>query len=314
MARAAVLKCGAVVVSLLVIAAPTAMAAESAAVGVSVSIDTPSEGTVVDRRVTRVIDVSGAARFDTPVLSARTFYVRGACNGSGQPRLSVTRGNDGDACVTTASVTPVADVAPDLGMPTSMRYTTVDGVPFALDSDRRMTGELATMSFCCEPGTPGVGAGQTTVDITVTGRIRNEQNESIEHLLGQTSVTYTATPMETFYRNAWSIYLPQRYDRKDIWDVTLTLDVHGINVLHGFVVSDLTYVTLPSYDASFSKQVDIAVDDDWFRSDDVTLPLDGSTWTATIPTPSAGSHTIRARAVQAGEVSPIAERTITVIG
>lgn len=309
-----------VVVAVLALAGWPAAAAEQADAGetteerVAVAIDTPSEGTVVDRRATPTIDVSGSAQFVTPVTAERRFYVRGGCDGDpAPPRLSAVRGDDAGACMTYASVTPAADVARALGVPTSVQFSTVDGVPIALDSDRPLTGMLAMASFCCEPGMPGVGAGQTTVDIIVTGRIRNEENVSKQHFLGQTSVTYTATPMETFYRNEWSIELPKRYDRKDVWDVTLTLDVHGVNAMHGFVVSNLTHLTAPIYDASFSKRVDIAIDGNWFRSEPVTMSHDRTTWTATIPTPAVGYRTIRARAVQGGEISPIAERTITVV-
>lgn len=316
MARAAMVRSAVAVAAALTLAGSPAMAAEDAAgEGLSVAIDSPSEGTVVDRTTTSVVDVSGSAQFVTPAPAERTFYVRGGCAGdTGPTGLSVIRGEGAGACAMPASVTPVADVARVLGVPTSVRFTTVDGVPFALDSSRRLTGELAMVSLCCEPGMPGVGAGQTTVDITVTGRIRNDENVSIEHRLGQTSVTYTATPMETYYRNSWSINLPQRYDRNDVWDLTLILDVHGVNAMHGFVVSNLSSLTVPIYDASFRKRVDIAIDGDWFRSDGVTVSEDGSRWTAAIPVPSAGVHKIRARAVQGGATSTIAERAITVTG
>lgn len=310
-ARDVLVKCSALVAAVLLFTGPPAMAAD----GLAVTIDAPVEGAVVDRGGTPTLEVSGSAQFETPEPAERTFYVRAGCSGdTGEPRLSVIRGESEGACVPAASVTPIAEIARALDLsPTAMHFRAVDGVPFALDASRLLTGVVTMVSYCCEPGMPGVGAGQTTVDITVTGWIRDRRSVSSEHVLGNTSVTYTATPLEMFYQSDWAIDLPARFDRKDVWGLTLTLDVHGVNAMHGFVASNLTYLTSPIYDASFIKRVDIAVDDAWFRSDDVTMSADGSNWTAAIPAPRVGHRTIRARAVQGGEASPIAERTITIV-
>lgn len=293
---------------LMLLLAGSAYAAESSP---GVSIDTPVEGATVSRSATSLLDASGTMQFAAPEQSEQRFYARYDCGDTAaEPELSVMDDGSSVGCAPLVSITPAAE----LGLlPTSYDFEAVDGVPFTLDATRPLTGVVTTAGYCCGLGSPAVGAGAVTVDISATAMMRQSPTGSSTRELGTTTITYTATPLQEEYDHAWQIDLPGELDQRDVEGLTLTVDVHGVNVLHGYIVSNSTFLTVPTYTASFDRTVEVALNDGAFTAHDVTLSGDRTTWDAAVPMPALGQHTLRVRATQGHDTSTVETRGFTVI-
>jgi hypothetical protein len=263
----------------------------------TVTIASPANGATISRSASPTIDVTGTAAFDTPQPSQRKFYL----NGNGGTHLSVVEGLDCNPG-TIVSLTPVADETAQ-----AKNYDATSGVPFTLDASRAITGVVSLISYP-EGGGAGAGAGLTTVDISVSGDVIGEGNQ----LLGTTTVSYIATPLQGRYDTPWTIQPPTALDKKDFSSLRLSLTVRGRNLNHGWTRCNSTNVTIPIFTGGFSRAVQVAVDGMPFTSTGVTLSSDQTSYTATLSTPTYGSHMIRVRAVQGGSPSTAANSSITV--
>jgi hypothetical protein len=168
------------------------------------------------------------------VETERTFYVRRTSCDADQ-RLSVVKGRETAGCAFVVSLTPVAEeTAP------SLDYLAEDGTPFILDATRPIKGVVSHTSYL-GAGSAGVGAGLTTIDITVGA----SNASGAEELLGTTTVSYTATPAQYRYDVPWQIQPPANLNGVEFAGLRLNLLVRGRNLLHGFTRPNDTNLTIP---------------------------------------------------------------------
>jgi uncharacterized repeat protein (TIGR01451 family) len=258
------------------------------------------------------LHVAGAVRFEAPAPSETKFYLGGnGCDGS---PLTTRPSGFGLGCLQhVESVTPVNELSPDR---VHSEFTTQagDGVPLIVNGSEPLSGVVAISSLFRENRSGsglGVGAGLTTVDVTVTGV---KQGATEAETLATATSSYTATPEKATYTVPWSADVPEEFDRKVFASVTLSVVVRGYNAGHGAIKPRDTTLTVPIYTESFDRRVEVSLDDGPFTSEGVAVADDLTTWATTSPTPTQGTHTIRARAVQGLRTSSAATRTITVTG
>lgn len=262
----------------------------------TVTITSPTSGASFSRSASPRIDVAGAVSFDAPEPSERTFYMRRTSCTTDQ-RLTTDQGTETSSCAETVSLTPVAEE-----QAAGTTYDAEDGVPLTLDASRPITGVVSVVSYIGQSGA-GAGAGLTTIDISLTGGSQP---------LGSTTVSYTATPAQYRHDTQWSIQPPANLDKKDLSSLQLMIKVRGRNAMHGFVRPNSTKFTIPIYTESFSRKVEVAVDNGAFSATGITVSLDLGTYTGSVVTPAVGAHTIKARAVQGSKISEVASVPITV--
>jgi hypothetical protein len=112
------------------------------------------------------------------------------------------------------------------------------------------------------------------------------------------------TPGTNDYPVQFTIQPNAALDRTDLSGVDLRVHIHGPYVLSGFIAtSGKSWVTLPSFTASFANRaVQLSVDDPSFAQP-VATALNGGAWSVVVPTPEVGRHTIYARASQGFDTS-----------
>lgn len=296
----AVLAAGAVIA-----VGPGAAAAPAAP---TVSMTTPEEGAVISRGASPMLEVAGTVAFETPVPQERIYYVRRSGCQDDQ-RLSVVRGGAEE----TACSTPVTEPEPPPpslvgGHQSFTIYEAVDGVPLTLDASRPLTG-VVTQTHGLDVNGQRTGAGPTDIGITVfAGDV-----VGIRHNLGRTSVAWLALPTEPHTQLSWSIDPPTGLDKKDFVSLEMHVNAFDQNPWRTYTVPNETNLTVPIYSASFDRRVQVSLDGGPFSAAPVTLAADLTGWTASVPTPEVGGHTVAARALQGNQTSATVPRTFTVI-
>lgn len=126
-------------------------------------------------------------------------------------------------------------------------FETRDGVPLTLDATKAVTGEISTYSGSCIdasiPCSPvGVGAGQATIDITLTATVGGT-----ETLLGEQSETFTVVPggPNTFDLD---IELDDALNKKKFDSLKLMIYPHGVALFHSGVEMEnpASFITVPT--------------------------------------------------------------------
>jgi len=261
----------------------------------TVTITSPADGDTISRGANPTFTMAGDVSFDTPTPTSQKYFVRRAtCStaASDQMRLSIVQGTDSGGCGTLGSITPLNEIGSTVGVvaPAVDIYPAVDGLPLTLDASRPVTGQITLSSF--QPGVEA-GGGTVTIDITLTGDSAT---------IGTTSVSYTVLPTQPPVASTFSIQPPASLDKRDFGAITLSVRVRGVHAAHGyFSYNGASFVTLPTYSASFDRRVQTQVNSGPWVNATVGAELDD--WSATVNTPGVGSHFIRARAVQGGVTS-----------
>ena len=273
----------------LVVAVPMVTGALAAP---AISITSPAPGATFSKAASPTIAVTGTAGFAEPIASERTFYLRGeGCGGEETFWLSTLSGDDGfDGCG--YSTLPIQELIHQVDGPTPYNFTAEDGVPVLLDASRDVAGTIRSESWLGD-GAPGVG--QVVVDVTLRGR--SDQNQSL--VLGSDTVETVNTGTDGVQAD-FTIDLPDELDRVTLNELTLDVEVHGVNWnSNNLGLSGDSSFALPILDGG---RVDVSSDSSTFLPAKTVQALvnpDG-TWVAEIATPSTGNRKIYARAVQAG--------------
>ncbi|HEX9824424.1 MAG TPA: hypothetical protein VGB51_08560 [Actinomycetota bacterium] len=279
-----------------IVTATLALVASAAVAAPSISITSPASGAVISRSASPQLQLSGTVGFDAPAPVDREIYLRydGPAGGCGHAYLSDEDGADpGNSCsnlLQSLAVTPGEDDYTESWPAEEV------ALPITLDASRNLTGSIYLRSNLDEPT-------WAVVDVEV--------------LLGSQSVRQRfddglpqASSFRTFNLN---IDIPTSLDKVDI--NSITVNVHFQTII-GLIWVELdapaSYVNVPAYSASFDRRVQVAVDTGQFSGTGVTLSPDLTTWTATIPTPLTGIHSIKARSVQGSAISTVDQRSITV--
>ena len=299
----------------LIVGTALTLLAGTATASPAVSITSPAAGAVISRSATPQLSVTGEVSFDTPAATERQFFLRhGPCTNATTDTRSLAQewsGSDVQACGYNGTITPLNEVlvltGGSLGAPVSEAFPMEDTeLPVTLDATKPITGTLDVASF--NASGVGAGVGVTTVDFILRGTLNGNLQT-----IGTTSVSYQQVPGAVHKQVTWSITPAATFDKKDLTTFELVYTVHGVNAQHGFVYfRGLSHLTVPLYTASFTRTVQLAVDTGSFSAANVTVAPDLSSWSATIPTPAAGIHSIKARSVQGSATSPVVQHGITV--
>ena len=258
----------------------------------TVTITSPADGDTISRGANPTFTMAGGVSFDTPApTTTRYFARRAACGGTADQnmRLSTTSGTDGGTGCGYIGGWNLLGTADEPGF--AMDFPAENGVPLTLDAGRAIATRIIASSYQgIQNGPVGIAAGQATMTATLTADGQP---------LGSQSVTQTILPTTVNYTYDFSFTAPAGLDKRDFGSLSLRLTMRGPGFGHGYVVkSGASYVDLPTYTASFDRRVQTQVNSGPWVNATVGAELDG--WSATINTPAAGSHFIRARAVQGG--------------
>src|SRR4051794_4180819 len=252
----------------------------------SVTITTPKAGQSVSLKRNPYLAVAGTVSFAPATAGGTTFYLRrdGCGTASDNPHLSVSSGIDaGDGC---GLILTVVGAGGDVDQGAFVDYPSQDGMPLTLDASRTVTGTIDLRSIALQD--QGIAAGLITVDVTMEG-LANGNGVPI----GSDSESVLATPTATDYPVAFTIHPNGALDKADLSGVDLRIHIHGPYAFSGFVGnSGSSFVTLPSYAASLTRSVQVALDDPTLANP-VAARIDGSGagWSVALTTPAAGKHT-----------------------
>jgi len=290
-----------------VVCAPLAVLAMALLAGMavastpSVTITSPKVGQSVSLRKTPVLGIAGTAAFATPAATNTKYYLRrdGCGTSNDNPHLSVTSGTDaGDGCGLTFAIVGVGS---EVDHGAYVDYPASDGLPLTIDSSRNITGVIDL------EGIQSASAGLVTVDLTLEG-LENGSGVTV----GTDSVQVLMVPGQTSYPVSFSFQPNGSVDKNDLAGIDLRIYIHGPYINSGFIAnSGASWITLPTWSASFAQSVQVSLDDPSFANP-IAATLDPSGWTAAVRTPAIGTHTLYARSIQGFDVSSVASSTFKV--
>jgi hypothetical protein len=292
--------------ALAAVAVTLAVSIAYAADGPATTISSPSNGQKVSLRRTTYLAVAGAASFAAPATQTSRFYLRrdGCGTSNDNPHLSVVSGTDaGDGCGLVLSAVGVGGTV-DQGA--SVDYPSTDGMPLTLDAGRTVTGTIDLESIgITDPLAAGAGLVTVTVDLEAL-----YQGSGVT--IGSDSENVLVTPEQTAYPVAFTVQPNGALDRAGLSGVDLRVHVEGPYAFSGFIGnSGKSWVDLPSWSASFDRDVQVSLDDPTFASP-VPARIDGSAWSVAVPAPALGTHTVYARARQGFDSGAITSQTFKV--
>jgi uncharacterized protein (DUF736 family) len=279
------------------VAALTAVAALSATP--SVTITSPTSNQKISLHRNPQLTVTGTAAFADASAGTTEFFLRrdGCGTSADNPHMSITSGTDaGDGCgLIIDAVGPVGDVAPQASF---TDYPAVDGMPLSYDGTQPINGQISLS---------GAQVGLAEVDVDLQALVGGQAVD-----IGTATGSAVLDPTGNSTPVPFTIQPNVALDGSDIQALDLRVTTHGPNVYSGFVaLSGASWVKIPSHASSVNKAVEISVDDPSF-SNPIAATLSGSTWSASIPTPAVGKHTIYAESAQGYTTSAPASVTISV--
>jgi hypothetical protein len=278
--------------------AATAVVAGIASASTSVSITSPASGSKVSLHRTPYLAIAGGATFaDTSAGTTRFFLRRDGCGTTDDnPHLSVTSGTDaGDGC---GLVINQVGVVGDVDQSAFIDFPASDGMPLALDGTKPISGQIALT---------GAQVGIAEVDVTLAALVGGQAVT-----IGSTTGSAVLDPTGNDTPVPFTIQPNLSLDGSDVQALDLRVQIHGPNVLSGFVsLNGASYVDMPSHAASVNESVSVSIDDPTFANA-VPARLDGSSWTVAVATPAVGKHTVYARSTQGYDTSSTASSTFTV--
>ena len=292
--------------ALAAVAVTLAAAVAYAADGPATTISSPTNGQKVSLRSTTYLAVAGTASFATPATQTSRFYLRrdGCGTSSDNPHLSVVSGQDaGDGC---GLVLSAVGVGGSVDQGAFVDYPSTDGMPLTVDAGRTVTGTIDLESFgITDPLAAGAGLVTVSVDLEAL-----YQGNGVT--IGSDSESVLVTPDQTSYPVAFTVQPNRALDRAGLSGVDLRVHVEGPYVFSGFIGnSGKSWVDLPSWSASFSRDVQVSLDDSTFATP-VAARVDGTGWSVAVPTPALGTHTVYARATQGFDNGAVTSQTFKV--
>jgi hypothetical protein len=278
--------------------AAAAVVSGIASASTSVTITSPASGSKVSLHRTPYLAIAGGATFaDTSAGTTRFFLRRDGCGTTNDnPHLSVTSGTDaGDGC---GLVINQVGVVGDVDQSAFIDFPASDGMPLALDGTKPISGQIALT---------GAQVGIAEVDVTLAALVGGQAVT-----IGSTTGSAVLDPTGNDTPVPFTIQPNLSLDGSDVQALDLRVQIHGPNVLSGFVsLNGASYVDMPSHAASVNESVSVSIDDPTFANA-VPARLDGSSWTVAVATPAVGKHTVYARSTQGYDTSSTASSTFTV--
>ena len=113
-------------------------------------------------------------------------------------------------------------------------WVATDGVPFTLNATKDITGEITLHSSGIADGAPmSGGAGQTTLEVTLTGTAGGEAKT-----LGTAESTYQVTPDKSTYTSQLTMTPAADLNKLSFTSLELTTTVRGASINHGYFELD----------------------------------------------------------------------------
>ncbi|MDQ3991051.1 MAG: hypothetical protein M3245_01905 [Actinomycetota bacterium] len=268
----------------------------------AIVVDEPAAGQTVSRAAGSM-PVSGVAQFAAPSPTDTSLYLRYAAvgaNNCGRRYLSEDDGPDpGNSCQSTGAHLTLAGQSFMRDWPADQEVA----LPLTIDASRNITGEVNITSRIQGNAAPG---NWVILDVVVQ--------------LNSTRLTqsFDSGPFTGSARKfAVDIDIPDSLDKVDatsvqvelIWHRVVHLSQQGVSVIHTYaeLENPPTFLSVPTYSASFSRRVNVSVDNPNFTGGTVNATVDVETgaFSASYPTTflPVGSRTLYARAVQGGVAS-----------
>ena len=274
----------------------------------SLTVTAPESGATISKAA-GPFAASGTVGFTEPEPSTTPLFLRYEAvdgNNCGRRYLSEADGPDaGNSCQSTGAHNTLIGTSFTRDWPADADQ--VD-LPLTIDASRNIAGAVhitsRALSFTGNPvGTPG---NWVTLDVVVR--------------LGTSALTqsFDSGPF-TGATHTFNINLdvPASLDKVDVstvqvdlvWHRVIHLSQQGQSVVHTFAELDNppTFVSVPTYTASFDRRVQLTVDNPSFSGSPINAAVDlgAGTFTGSVPTASlaTGSRTLYARALQGGKPS-----------
>lgn len=131
----------------------------------------------------------------------------------------------------------------------SRYFDAIDGVPITLDTTKPVTGSVWTEGATCPVGDPapcspaGIGAGETTMDVSLVGKIGTE-----EITIGELSETYQVQP-GTVHEFKINMKIDPALAGKVFDTIELRTWQGGVAVGHGVILTNgdtSSFITVPA--------------------------------------------------------------------
>jgi hypothetical protein len=284
----------------VVVALLTGVAAASTS---SVTITSPNAGSSISLKKSPAFAVAGTVAFTPSVSAGTTYYLRrdGCGTTNDNPHLSTTNGTDaGDGC---GLIFSAVGAGSEVDHGAFVDYPASDGLPLTIDSSREVTGVITLA------GIESASAGLATVDVSLEGLLNGNGIA-----VGSDSEQVLLVPGQSSYPVAFHLSPSALVDKADLAGLDLRIYVHGAYINSGFIMnSGASSLSVPTWTASWSKSVQVSLDDASFGNAlNANVGADGSSWTTAFPTPAIGTHTLYARSNQGFDSSAVVARTFKV--
>lgn len=193
--------------------------------------------------VVLVLALGGSALAAPEDATARTFYLRNDgtdCGAASHPFLAAVAGKTDLGCGYVGGG-PFGEVFGAAGVDTSKVYITETEMSLTLDASRNVGGKV-TITPYVKSGNSGSGVGQVTVDVVASAT--NAAGDQLD--LGAASTTVTSTPVQSRQEVPINIDIPDALDGADVTGLSLTVNVRGVHVAHGFTeLNGSSLITVP---------------------------------------------------------------------
>lgn len=177
-----------------------------------------------------------------PVEDQSRFFLRqDACDTAGY--LSTVSGEDGaDGCSWYGLPLDEVFYQAEGAVLLPLTYTTSDGVPLVLDSDRTAAGVVSTRGLLDPVG----GVGEVVVDVQLEG-VYLDGTRRTNMVLGSGTFSETAMPTAATTAVPFELALPAAADGLTFTSLTLTANIRGTNVAaSGQGLSGSSWVDVPT--------------------------------------------------------------------
>lgn len=193
--------------------------------------------------------VSAPALAGKKESAQRKFFLRRAdCGGDDRLRLSIKDGSDVPCTDMQAGL--ANDVAQQTGVSdTWQSYPAANGVPFVLNANEPITGEITLYGADCiaEPAClpqAGLSAGNATLRLAVVA----ESIGGKERTIGEFTESFLITPDEPTYTASFKVWPDEFFTGDRFVDMRLDIQVGGVSYGPGGISYDdpPSFITLPT--------------------------------------------------------------------
>lgn len=153
------------------------------------------------------------------------------CGAASNTALSLTAGGSSELGCGFIGGGPFGEAFHTAGEDFGKTYSTQGEVAKQiLDASRNVTGVVRVVPYVALNSTQGSGAGNITVDVTLTVERANGQTD----VIGSSSKTVLTTPNASHQNITYDLDIPDALDKVTVTDLHLHVNIRGIHAAHGF--------------------------------------------------------------------------------